>query len=153
MRKPYPTVLSDAQWSRLRSYLPAPKAQGRPRTHSLRDVLDAIFYVLKSGCHWRLLPHDFPPWSTVYYHFKRFRLSGLWSLILNALHAAERKRAGKDPQPTAAIIDSECQERRRIGPPKRLRRPQECQRAQAPPSGGHLGSSTLDLRHLGRRTR
>ncbi len=107
MRKPYPTDLSDDEWTRLRSYLPAPKAQGRPRTHSLRDVLDAIFYVLKSGCHWRLLPHDFPPWSTVYYHFRRFRLNGLWSLILRVVHAAERKRAGKHPQPTAAIMDSQ----------------------------------------------
>jgi hypothetical protein len=60
MRKTYPTDLSDAQWTRLQPYLPTPKAEGRPRTHSLRDVLDAIFfYVLKSGCHWRLLPHDF----------------------------------------------------------------------------------------------
>ncbi len=107
MRKPYTTDLSDAEWSRLRSYLPTPKAGERPRTHSPRDVLDAIFYVLKSGCTWRLLPHDFPPWSTVYYHFRRFRLNGLWSLILKVLHAAERKRAGKDPQPTAAIIDSQ----------------------------------------------
>src|ERR671910_1882598 len=97
MRKTYLTDLSDAEWRRLQAYLPNPKPEGRPRTHSLRDVLDAIFYVLKSGCHWRLLPHDFPPWSTVYYHFRRFRLSGLWSLILKALHAAERKRAGKDP--------------------------------------------------------
>src|SRR5215211_2363909 len=56
MRKTYPTDLSDAEWTRLRSYLPTPKAEGRPRTHSLRDVLDAIFYVLKSGCHWRLCP-------------------------------------------------------------------------------------------------
>jgi putative transposase len=107
MRKPYPTDVSDAQWSHLRSYLPTPNAQGRPRTHSLRVVLDAIFYVVKSGCHWRFLPHDFPPWSTVYYHFRRFRLSGLWSLILKALRAAERKRVGKDPQPTAAIMDSQ----------------------------------------------
>ncbi len=107
MRKPYPTDLSDAEWIRLRSYLPTPKAQGRPRTHSLRDVFDAIFYVLKSGCHWRLLPHDFPPWSTVYYHFRRFRSSGLWFLILKAVRAAERKRVGKDPQPTAAIMDSQ----------------------------------------------
>ena len=106
MRKTYPTDLSDAEWTRLRSYLPTPKAEGRPRTHSLRDVLDAIFYVLKSGCHWRLLPHDFPPWSTVYYHFRRFRLSGLWSL-LKVVHAAERKRVSKDPQPTAAIMDSQ----------------------------------------------
>jgi hypothetical protein len=67
MRKPYPTDLSDAEWARLRSYLPTPKAEGRPRTHSLREVLDAIFfYVLKSGCHWRLLPHDFPPWNGSY---------------------------------------------------------------------------------------
>jgi putative transposase len=107
MRKPYPTDLSDTEWTRLRSYLPAPKAQGRPRTHSLRDVFDAIFYVLKSGCHWRLLPHDFPPWSTVYYHFRRFRLNGLWSLILTAVRADERKRIGKDLQPTAAIMDSQ----------------------------------------------
>src|SRR5215207_3590250 len=107
MRKTYPTDLSDAEWTRLRSYLPTPKAEGRPRTHSLRDVLDATFYVLKSGCHWRLLPHDFPPWSTVYYHFRRFRLNGLWHLILKELHAAERKRVGKDPQPTAAIVDSQ----------------------------------------------
>src|ERR687885_1690671 len=107
MRKPYPTDLSDAQWTRLRPYLPTPKAQGRPRIHSLRDVLDAIFYVLKSGCHWCLLPHDFPPWSTVYYHFRRFRLSGLWSIMLKVLRAAERKRVGKDPQPTAAIMDSQ----------------------------------------------
>jgi transposase len=107
MRKPYSTDLSDAQWTRLRSYLPAPKAQGRPRTHSLRDVFDAIFYVLKSGCHWRLLPHDFPPWSTVYYHFRRFRVSGLWFLILKALRVAERERVGKNCQPTAAIMDSQ----------------------------------------------
>src|SRR5215210_1374659 len=107
MRKPYPTDLSDAEWTCLRSYLPTLKAEGRPRTHSLRDVLDAIFYVLKSGYQWRLLPHDFPPWSTVYYHFRRFRLTGLWSLILKAVRAAERKRVGKNPQPTAAIVDSQ----------------------------------------------
>src|ERR687885_2664547 len=76
MRKPYPTDLSDTEWIRLRSYLPTPKAQGRPRTHSLREVLDAIFYVLKSGCPWRLLPHDFPPWPTVYYHFRKLRIRG-----------------------------------------------------------------------------
>src|SRR5215212_4860821 len=107
MRKAYPADLSDAEWSRLQSCLPTPKAQGRPRTHSLRDILNAIFYVLKSGCQWRLLPHDFPPWSTVYYHFRRFRLSGLWHRLFKVLHADERKRAGKDLQPTAAIIDSQ----------------------------------------------
>ena len=108
MRKKYPTDLSNAEWNCLRPHLPIPKAEGRPRTHSLRDILDAIFfYVLESGCHWRLLPHDFPPWSTVYYHFSRFRLTGSWFLIRKALCVAERKRVGKNPQPTAAIMDSQ----------------------------------------------
>jgi len=87
--------------------LPTPKAEGRPRIHSLRDVLDAIFYVLKSGCHWRLLPHDFPPWSTVYYHFRKFRLSGAWHLIYRALRRTERNRIGKNPDASAAIMDSQ----------------------------------------------
>jgi putative transposase len=107
MRKTYPTDLSDAQWSCLLSYLPTPKAQGRPRIHSLRDVLDAIFYVLKSGCHWRLLPHDFPPWPTVYYHFRKLRLSGAWGLIYRDLRCAERNRAGKNADASAAIMDSQ----------------------------------------------
>src|SRR5919199_548091 len=107
MRKPYPTDLSDAQWTRLRSYLPTPKAQGRPRIHSLRDVFDAIFYVLKSGCYWRLLPHDFPPWPTVYYHFRKLHLSGAWGLIYQALRGAERNRVGKNADPSAAIMDSQ----------------------------------------------
>src|SRR5215218_10116035 len=107
MRKPYSTDLSDAEWIRLRSYLPTPKAQGRPRTHSLRAVLDAIFYLLRTGCPWRYLPRDFPPWQTVYYHFRRFRLSGMWHLILTSLRTAERQRVGKDTQPTAAIIDAQ----------------------------------------------
>jgi putative transposase len=70
-------------------------------------MFDAIFYVLRSGCPWRLLPHDFPPWSTVYYHFRRFRLSGLWHHIFTILLAVERKRAGKDSDASAAIIDSQ----------------------------------------------
>ena len=107
MRRTYPTDLSDAEWISLKSYLPAPRGEGRPRTHSLRDVFDAIFYVLKSGCHWRLSPHDFPSWSSVYYHFRRFWLNRLCTLILKALRAAEWKRAGKDLQPTAAITASE----------------------------------------------
>ena len=107
MRKPYSTDLSDAQWIRLRSYLPTPKAQGRPRSHSLRTILDAIFYLLRTGCPWRYLPRDFPPWQTVYYHFRRFRLSGMWYRILTALRAAERQRVGRDAQPTAAIIDAQ----------------------------------------------
>jgi putative transposase len=77
------------------------------RTHTLRDVFDGIFYILRSGCPWRLLPHDIPPWPTVYYHFRKFRLSGVWHLVFKVLHTAERKRVGKDFDASAAIIDSQ----------------------------------------------
>ncbi len=77
------------------------------RTHALRDVFDAIFYVLRSGCPWRMLPGDFPPWPTVYYHFRRFRLSGLWHRAFAILRAAERKRVGKNPDASVAIVDSQ----------------------------------------------
>jgi putative transposase len=107
MRKTYPTDLSDKVWACLKTHLPVLKTPGRPRTHSLRNIFGAIFYVLRSGCPWRLLPYDFPPWSTVYYHFRGFRLSGLWHRIFTALHTAERKRTGKDPDPSAAIVDSQ----------------------------------------------
>jgi putative transposase len=72
--KRYSTDLSDAEWEYLRTYLPTPRKRGRPRKHSLRAILDAIFYVLKSGCPWRLLPRDFPPWKTVYDWFRRWRI-------------------------------------------------------------------------------
>jgi len=94
----------------LKTQLPASKPLGRLRTHALRDVFDGIFYILRSGCAWRLLPHDFPPWPTVYHHFRTFRLfrlSGVWHLVFRALHIAERKRVSKDPEPSAAIIDSQ----------------------------------------------
>ena len=107
MRKIYTTDLSEEEWSCLKTHLPASKLPGKMRTHALREILDAIFYVLRSGCRWRLLPGDFPPWPTVYYHFRRFRLSGLWLLVLEALREAERKRTAKDPNPSAAIVDSQ----------------------------------------------
>lgn len=107
MRKSYATDLSDSEWAYLRSRLSELPKTIRTRTHSLRDIFDAIFYILKTGCHWRLLPHDFPPWQTVFYHFRRFRLSGMWHRIFTILRAAERKRAGKDLDACAAIMDSQ----------------------------------------------
>jgi putative transposase len=73
----------------------------------LRDVFDAVFYVLRSGCPWRLVPGDFPPWSTVYYHFRSFRLDGLWHRVFTVLRTAERGRFDKDPDASAAIVDSQ----------------------------------------------
>lgn len=106
MNTTYPSDLSDAEWACAKRYLPALSARGRPRTHSLRTILDAIFYVLRTGCPWRYLPTNFPPWQTVFYHFRRFRLQGVWHLFYTALHRAERERVGRHFDPSAAILDS-----------------------------------------------
>jgi putative transposase len=107
MRKAYQTDLSDAEWGCLEGHLPAPKATGRPRVYPLREILNAIFYVLRGGCAWRLLPHDFPPWKTVYHYFRAWRLSGLWERMHSALRKRVRVRLKRDPQPSAAIADSQ----------------------------------------------
>jgi putative transposase len=107
MRKVYQTDLSDVEWSCLESHLPAPKADGRPRIHPLREILDAIFYVVRSGCAWRLLPHDFPPWKTVYHYFRSWRLDGSWERMHAALLKRVRVRLKRDPHPSAAIVDSQ----------------------------------------------
>ena len=75
MRKRYPTDLSDAEWECIEPHLPTPRAAGRPRSHSLREeILDAIFYMVRSGCAWRLLPHEFPPWKTIHHYFRTWRM-------------------------------------------------------------------------------
>jgi putative transposase len=107
MRKAYQTDLSDAEWSCLESHLPVPKANGRPRLYPLREILDAIFYVVRSGCAWRLLPHDFPPWKTVYHYFRFWRLDGTWEKMHTALRERVRVRLRRNPKPSAAIVDSQ----------------------------------------------
>src|SRR5258708_28274085 len=81
--------------------------RGRPRIHSLRRILDAIFYVVRTGCAWRYLPANFPPWQTVFYHFRRFRLQGTWQLLSTTLHRAERECVGRHLHPSAGIMDSQ----------------------------------------------
>ncbi|HEX6553343.1 MAG TPA: IS5 family transposase [Ktedonobacteraceae bacterium] len=107
MSKRYPSDLSDAEWMCLQRYLPPMPKRGRPATHSLRMIFNAIFYVLRTGCPWRYLPTNFPPWQTVFYHFRRLRLKGIWTLLLRALHRAERERQGRNPHPSAAILDAQ----------------------------------------------
>jgi putative transposase len=106
MSTTYPSDLSDAEWEYVQRYLPPLPTQGRPRMHPLRRILDAIFYVLRTGCAWRYLSTNFPPWQTVFYHFRRFRLKGIWHVLYTALHRAERERVGRNPDPSAAIMDS-----------------------------------------------
>jgi putative transposase len=107
MRRPYPTDLSDAEWNYIELHMPAPKQHGRPRIHSPREILNAIFYVLRSGCQWRLLPHDFPRWPTVYYYFRRWRIDGTWERINRAIRERLRVRLKRNPQPSAGIVDSQ----------------------------------------------
>ena len=105
--KRYPTDLSNAEWSLLESHLPAPKRRGRPRVHSPREVLNAVFYVLKTGCQWRMLPREFPPWKTVFHYSRRWRLDGIWEGLNHAMRERLRVRLGRDPEPSAGIVDSQ----------------------------------------------
>lgn len=106
-RSRYPTDLTDAEWEYLEPHMPDRRARGRPREHPVREILDAILYIVRGGCSWRLLPHDFPPWSTVYYWFRRWNLDGLWQRVLVILRRSARTKDGRDPEPSAAIIDSQ----------------------------------------------
>jgi putative transposase len=103
----HPTDLSDEEWALLEAFLPAPKRRGRPRLHSPREVLDAIFYVLKSGCQWRMLPRDFPPWKTVFHYFRRWRLDGTWERMNRTLRRTLREKLGREPEPSAGIVDAQ----------------------------------------------
>jgi putative transposase len=107
MRKPYLTDLSDEEWNYIEPHMPVPRDRGRPRTHSPREILNAIFFVLKSGCQWRLLPHDFPPWPTVYYYFRKWCIEGIWERMNRAIRERLRVRLGRSFQPSAAIVDSQ----------------------------------------------
>jgi putative transposase len=107
MNTTYPSDLTDAEWACVQRHLPPLSTRGRPRTHALRRIFDAIFYIVRSGCAWRYLPSNFPPWQTVFYHFRRLRLQGKWHLLYTALHRAERERMGRHPDPSAAIMDSQ----------------------------------------------
>jgi putative transposase len=99
----------------LAPYLPPPKIGGRPRTHSPRLVLDAIFYVLRSGCSWRLLPRDFPPWKTVYDWFRKWRIEGAWERLNAVLRERLRTRSGRSPLPSAGIADSQSAKTTGVG--------------------------------------
>jgi putative transposase len=115
MKRSYSTDLSDEEWRCLKPHIPAPNNRGRPRTHSSREILNSIFYILKSGCPWRLLPQDFPPWETVYWWFRRWRVDGTFEHINAALREALRTQSGRNPLPSAGIADSQSAKTTGVG--------------------------------------
>jgi putative transposase len=115
LRQPYPTDLSDAEFACLAAHLPTPHPRGRPWRHPRREILDAIFYVVRTGCQWRSLPHEYPPWSTVHYWFRLWRLDGTWERLNTALREQLRLAVGRDRQPSAAILDSQSVKTTSVG--------------------------------------
>lgn len=105
-RKPYPSDLSDAQWAILEPLMPKEKHNGRPRRVHLREIINGIFYILCGGCTWRMMPHEFPAWKTVYHYFRSWRIDGLWQQMNQALREKVRQKVGRQPTPSAAIVDS-----------------------------------------------
>jgi putative transposase len=106
-RKRYPTDLTDAQWRVLQPLIPPAEPGGRPREVDMREVLNGIFYQTRGGASWRMLPHDLPPWGTVHYYYRRWRLDGAWQRMHDALRGKVRRKAGRKASPSAAILDSQ----------------------------------------------
>jgi putative transposase len=115
MKRSYSTNLSDAEWECLEPHLPPPNKRGRPRVHTTRQILDGIFYVLKSGCPWRLVPRDFPPWESVYCWFRRWRIDGTWEQLNATLRERVRTSSGRNAQPSAGIVDSQSAKTTGVG--------------------------------------
>lgn len=106
-RQTYDTDLTDAHWEKIEPFLPPPSRRGRPREHSLREIVNAIFYMVNNGIKWRAMPHDLPPWQSVYYYFRLWTKQGTWENLNTTLRELVRQKAGRHPQPSAAVIDSQ----------------------------------------------
>lgn len=109
-RKAYPSDLNDEEWVEIKDLLPPASKIGSPRTVDFREILNAIFYLVDNGIKWRAMPHDFPPWSTVYTYFRRWTRNGLWAEINTILFTKVRRQSGRQTQPSLIIIDSQSVE-------------------------------------------
>ena len=106
-RHPYETDLTDTEWDLIEPLVPPTKPGGRPAKHARREILNGIFYIVRSGCAWKLLPHDLPPWRTVYHYFWSWRRDGAWQTIHDCVRALLRQVAGRQSEPSGAIVDSQ----------------------------------------------
>lgn len=106
-RQRYETDMTDTEWQMMAPLMPLARGGGRPRAVNMREIVNGIFYVLRGGNAWRLMPHDLPPWQTVYGYFNRWSKAGIWERMNDALRDAVRRLAGRDSDPSAAILDSQ----------------------------------------------
>lgn len=106
-RRIYPSDGTDQEWAILEPFIPAAKPGGRPQEIERREIVNGILYVLRSGCPWRMLPHDLPNWSTVYLSFRQWKQAGIWEQVNAALRREVRVSLGREPEPSAAIVDSQ----------------------------------------------
>jgi transposase len=138
--RPYPSDLSDAEWALLEPLLKSSERRGRPPKWPARRVADAIFYLLRSGCAWRMLPREYPPWQTVYYHFWKWRRDGRLKRAHDRLREAVRKAEGRERDPSGAVIDSQAVKGAGTGGPNA---------ATTGPSGSRGGSVTCSWTRVG----
>ena len=117
-RQHYPSDLTDREWSQIERFIPAPKSGGRPAKYERREIVNALLYIDRTGCQWRALPHDFPPWEAVYWYFRTWKKDGTLDRLHDELRGDVRAAAGRQRQPSAAILDSQSVRTTEKGGPK-----------------------------------
>lgn len=139
-RPAYPSDLTDAQWEILEPLIPAISPDAAYHVHTRREIVNAILYLLRSGCSWRMLPHEFPAWGTVYDYFRTWQREGIWDQVLKTLRMEVRQKEGRDAEPSAAIIDSQSIKTSAVrGPEKGYDAGKKNLGTQTPRPGGYAG--------------